>query len=114
MMTIRSTLSLAALAAALVAGSALLAQHQGDGAAQAADMQGSAQAALRAAIAAPTRTPAYVARDRYRHPFETLSFFGVKPSDNVVEIWPSGGWYTEILAPYLAKGGGTYWATGMG
>jgi predicted methyltransferase len=64
------------------------------------------QSALQAAIAAPTRTPANVLRDRYRHPFETLSFFGVRPSDTVVEIWPGGGWYTEILAPYLASGGG--------
>jgi predicted methyltransferase len=61
---------------------------------------------LHAAITAPTRTPANVARDRYRHPAETLAFFGVKPSDTVVEIWPGGGWYTEILAPYLASGGG--------
>ena len=62
--------------------------------------------ALAAAIAAPTRTPANVARDRYRHPAETLAFFGVEPDDTVVEIWPGGGWYTEILAPYLASGGG--------
>ena len=62
--------------------------------------------ALAAAIAAPSRTPANVARDRYRHPVETLAFFGVEPDDTVVEIWPGGGWYTEILAPYLASGGG--------
>jgi predicted methyltransferase len=71
-------------------------------------------AALRAAIAAPARTPANVARDRYRHPLETLSFFGVRASDTVVEIWPAGGWYTEILAPYLRAGGGTYYAASMG
>ena len=65
-----------------------------------------APSAFAAAIAAPTRTPANVARDRYRHPAETLAFFGVRPSDTVVEIWPGGGWYTEILAPYLASGGG--------
>ncbi|MGH6659514.1 MAG: class I SAM-dependent methyltransferase [Sphingomicrobium sp.] len=64
------------------------------------------QAALQAAIAASTRTPANTARDRYRHPAETLAFFGVKPGDTVVEIWPGGGWYTEVLAPYLAAGGG--------
>ena len=63
-------------------------------------------AALAAAVASPTRTLANVARDRYRHPVETLSFFGVRPNDTVVEIWPGGGWYTEILAPYLAAGGG--------
>jgi predicted methyltransferase len=60
---------------------------------------------LDVAIAAPTRTPANVARDKYRHPKETLSFIGVKPGDNVVELWPGGGWYTEVLAPYLAAGG---------
>ena len=62
---------------------------------------------LKAAVAAPTRTESNRARDRYRHPAETLAFFGIKPSDTVVEIWPGGGWYTEILAPYLAAGGGT-------
>jgi len=66
------------------------------------------QNALRLATAAPTRTAANVARDAFRHPVETLSFFGIQPDDTVVEIWPGGGWYTEILAPYLARGGGTY------
>jgi len=68
------------------------------------------RAALAAAIAAPTRTAANVARDRYRHPVETLVFFGVEPDDTVVEIWPGGGWYTEVLAPYLAQGGGRLYA----
>ena len=62
--------------------------------------------ALRAAVDVATRTATNRERDRYRHPYETLAFFGVKPSDTVVEIWPGGGWYTEILAPYLASGGG--------
>lgn len=62
--------------------------------------------ALQAAVAAPTRTEKNRARDVYRHPYETLSFFGIEPDDTVVEIWPGGGWYTEILAPYLASGGG--------
>lgn len=66
-------------------------------------------AEIAAAVAAPTRTAANTARDTYRHPAETLAFFGVKPTDTVVEIWPSGGWYTEILAPYL-KAKGTLWA----
>ena len=60
---------------------------------------------LTAAVGASTRTPANVARDPHRHPAETLAFFGVKPTDSVVEIWPGGGWYTEILAPYLSAGG---------
>ena len=63
-------------------------------------------AALKQAVASPVRTEANKARDQYRHPAETLAFFGVKPGDTVVEIWPGGGWYTEILGPYLAKGGG--------
>ena len=66
--------------------------------------------ALDAALAASTRTPANVARDKYRHPKETLGFFGVQPGDTVVEIWPGGGWYTEVLAPYLASGGGRLYA----
>jgi predicted methyltransferase len=64
------------------------------------------EVALKAAVGDSRRTPANVARDRYRHPIETLSFIGVKPNDTVVEIWPGGGWYTEILAPYLSAGGG--------
>lgn len=62
-------------------------------------------AALKAAIAAPSRTPANVERDVYRHPYETLSFFGIKPTMTVVELAPGGGWYTEILAPYLRDHG---------
>ncbi|MEO7563749.1 MAG: methyltransferase [Sphingomicrobium sp.] len=66
------------------------------------------QSGLQAAIASPSRSADNVVRDRYRHPAETLAFFGVNPGDTVVEIWPGGGWYSEILAPYLAAGGGTY------
>jgi len=64
--------------------------------------------ALVAATKADTRSPKTMARDPYRHPAQTLAFFGVKPTDTVVEIWPSGGWYTEILAPYLAAKGSLY------
>jgi len=62
-------------------------------------------AALKAAIAAPHRTSTNVARDGWRHPYETLSFFGLKPTQTVVELSPGGGWYTEILAPYLRDKG---------
>ncbi|MES2743296.1 MAG: methyltransferase [Pseudomonadota bacterium] len=61
--------------------------------------------ALKAAIAGNQRTPANVARDAARHPYETLSFFGIKPTMTVVELAPGGGWYTEILAPYLRENG---------
>src|ERR1700733_13659314 len=61
--------------------------------------------ALTAAIASNQRTESFVARDAARHPAEELTFFGVKASSNVVELWPGGGYWTEILAPYLgAKG----------
>jgi len=64
--------------------------------------------ALAAAIASPARTPKYVARDVYRHPSETLRFFGVHQDLTVVEIWPGRGWYMEILAPYLRDKGHYY------
>ncbi|GGE96282.1 class I SAM-dependent methyltransferase [Sphingomonas prati] len=64
-------------------------------------------AAIKAAVAAPTRSPANLARDRYRHPAQTLAFFGVKPTDTIVEFSPAGGWYTEILGP-LVNGKGRY------
>jgi len=47
-------------------------------------------------------------RDASRHPTETLEFFGILPTDTVIEIWPGGGWYAEILAPWLNANGGTY------
>ena len=48
------------------------------------------------------------ARDVYRHPVQTLKYFSVEPDDVVVEIWPGGGWYTEILAPRLRDKGHLY------
>jgi len=60
---------------------------------------------LQAAIAANWRSPANVARDNYRHPAQTLAFFGLQPNQTVVEITPGGGWYAEILAPYLRENG---------
>ncbi len=68
-------------------------------------------APIAAAVKAPTRTAANIARDKYRHPAETLAFFGVKPTDTVVEVWPGAGWYTEILAP-LTAARGRYYAAG--
>jgi predicted methyltransferase len=71
-------------------------------------------AALQAAIAGPQRSEANKARDKYRHPLETLSFFGIQPDMTVVEIWPGNGWYTEILAPFLKDHGKLYEALGGG
>ena len=64
---------------------------------------------LVAAVADPSRTATYVARDPARHPAEELASFGIKPNMTVVELWPGGGYWTEILGAYLAKGGGTYY-----
>ncbi len=64
--------------------------------------------ALAAAIKDPARSANFVKRDPARHPLEELSFFGIRPSMTVVELWPGGGYWTEILAPYLAKSGRFY------
>jgi predicted methyltransferase len=64
-----------------------------------------AGARLDAAVAGEWRTPRNVARDTWRHPRQTLDFFGVMPNATVIEITPGGGWYAEILAPYLREHG---------
>lgn len=101
----RPLLIIASAAAALAVPAAAMlhdphAGHHGHGAHKGSD-------AIAAAVAAPSRTPANTVRDEYRNPAETLAFFGVKPGDTVVELWPGGGWYTEILAPLTKAGGGT-------
>lgn len=70
-----------------------------------AQEDGDASARLRAAIASPERPEAERARDAHRHPLETLRFFGIEPDMHVLELWPGGGWYTQILAPYLREKG---------
>jgi predicted methyltransferase len=94
--TVPSTLSVRAallLGLAAVAVSAVAAQRQDP---------------LAAAIAGSSRTAKFTARDQYRHPLETLRFFGLRPNQTVVEIWPGRGWYMEILAPYLREQGKYY------
>ncbi len=62
--------------------------------------------ALAAIVAGPQRSEANKARDRYRHPLEVLTFFGVRPDSSVVEIIPAkAGYWVEILAPYLKDRG---------
>ncbi len=74
-------------------------------AASAGDMAVPADPTLAQAVNGNWRTPKYVQRDRYRHPQQALEFFGLKPNMTVLELDPGGGWWTEILAPYL-KGRG--------
>ena len=65
--------------------------------------------ALQAAIGSAARPAADVARDVYRHPFETLTFWGLTPGATIVEIEPGrGGWWSAILQPYAEATGGTY------
>jgi len=68
--------------------------------------------ALTNAIAGPHRTESFTQRDVYRHPQQALEFFGLQPDMAVGEIWPGGGWWSEILAPYL-KENGKYYAVGF-
>ena len=70
-------------------------------------------AALDAAIGGAHRSDAERARDQYRHTKETLEFFGLAPDMTAVEVWPGGGWYTQILAPYLRAGGGKLYEAGF-
>jgi len=67
-----------------------------------------ADAGLQSAIASTKRTPKFVARDAVRHPQQELEFFGLRADMTVVEVSPGGGYWTEILAPYL-KAAGTYY-----
>jgi predicted methyltransferase len=73
---------------------------------------GPPKGSLEWAVAGPWRVQDK-ARDAARHPMETLRFLGLQPRMKVVEFWPGSGWWTEILAPYLAEGGGTYVAAGF-
>ena len=102
---------------ALLAAAALLVVTAGSGVAilaSEAKVPGADTQALAGAVAGANRSEANRARDQYRHPAETLAFFGIAPTDTVVEYNPGGsGWYTEILAPYLA-GKGTYYAAQPG
>jgi predicted methyltransferase len=67
-----------------------------------------ADPALVSAVASPARSPAAAARDSVRHPVEELTFFGLAPTMTVVELWPGGGYWTDILGPYLARAGHYY------
>lgn len=69
-------------------------------------------AALKAHSTDVQRSAANRARNEYRHPVQTLGWFGISPDMTVLEVWPGGGWYTEILAPYL-RADGKYYAAGF-
>ena len=91
------------LRAAMIACAALVA------ACEAASSRQTTAEDLTGILAGDQRTPEERARDVYRHPKETLLFFGIRPEMKVLEVWPEPGWYTEILAPLL-RAKGTYYA----
>lgn len=62
---------------------------------------------LEQAVHSTARDARFVARDQIRHPLEELQFFGLRPDAKVIEIWPGGGYWTQILGPYL-HGSGDY------
>lgn len=95
------------LAAALAAITAFAPLPLANAAVQAASAAAKPDPAILKAIADPRRSEANRARDAFRHPAETLAFFDVHNGQTVVEFYPGGGWYTQILAPAL-KGKGRY------
>lgn len=72
-------------------------------------LAGCSHSPIKDAATGEHRPADHLARNRYRHPVETLQFFGVEPDMRVVEVWPGGaGWYTEVLAPLLRERGTFY------
>ncbi|MAI62048.1 MAG: methyltransferase [Micavibrio sp. TMED27] len=69
-----------------------------------------AESKLQTIVNSDHRSSENKTRDAFRHPIETLKFFDIKPEHTVVEINPGGGWYTEILGPYLKESGTLYLA----
>src|SRR6185312_3851513 len=92
---------------AVLLSSAALAACSGKGAAP------KPPATIEAAVAGAWRLPADRARDAWRHPVESLKFWGLQPGQTVVEFWPGAGWYTDILAPYLSATGGTLYTADL-
>jgi len=105
----RRTCKLFVLASALLLASAASAAPVNTAPVASSD---STTAALQKAVNGSWRSDAHKARDQYRHPIETLQFFGLKPDMTVIELQPGGGWYTEILAPVLYDRGHLLEATG--
>ena len=104
-MTIRFVPLSLALVAALAASQPSFAASPAKPAHAAHALTAADGAALEAALKGDWRDPKNAARDIHRHPKETLSFFGITPAQTVVEITPGGGWYSEVLAPYLKANG---------
>jgi predicted methyltransferase len=91
---------------ALLAGAAALAGCRG----QPSQSKAAPPKTIAEAVAGSWRAASDRARDPWRHPAQSLAFWELKPGATVVEFWPGSGWYTEILAPFLAATGGKLYA----
>jgi predicted methyltransferase len=118
-MMMKSKITLPMLALLMVATPAMAAHHEAASEAHEATQplvvgvpSTSPSPSLEAVIAGDHRSDKNKARDGSRHPLETLNFFGLKPNMTVVEIWPGGGWYMDIVAPVVATEG-AYYAVGF-
>ncbi len=78
-----------------------------------AAVESEAPTTIEAAVAGPWRSASDKARDPWRRPVESLKFWGLKPGQTVVEFWPGAGWYTDILAPFLAATNGKLYAANL-
>jgi predicted methyltransferase len=104
--------TLSAALAAAAGGEPAPAVQPGAPGGQALQVTQSTDAALKAAVDGAWRTPEQKSRDPYRHPLESLTFWGLKPGMTILEIQPgAGAWWTEILAPYARMTHGKYYAT---
>jgi predicted methyltransferase len=99
-------------APAFVAAAAALFPIVGCAAGSAAEPAAKPDPALVQVVDGDWRTAAEKARDKYRHPVECLTFWGLKPGMTVLEVQPGGGWWTNILAPYAKRTGGKLYVTG--
>ena len=104
----RTTLSIAMLVSSLVLLGCQPANQQSEYSANTPQASSDSTMSLATMLDNPARSAANKTRDNYRNPVKTLEFFGVQPDMTVVEIWPGGGWYSEILAPYLKDNGSFY------
>lgn len=95
---IRLSLILPLALSAVVAAPALADHHR----------EGQSATSLKDLLEGAHRSEGNIARNSFRHPVETLEFFGLQPDMTLIEILPGGGWYTEILAPYMSGQGKFY------
>lgn len=104
----KTMIAAAAVLALSLAGTAALAKPGIAGATKAGAPKFTEDAALADALAGAWRPAAEVARDKYRHPLESLTFWGLRPGTVVVDLQPGSGYWTQILAPYERMTGGRY------